>query len=164
MPVSQKWTSLPKSCPATRLDGPWQLHPSKSQPPHLAPLEMWISGGPCRTKEDKECERLCTLQSTCRLMRSPVAWRGHLSSLGLSAAQRKWAASMLSRFSHAQLFVAPRSVASQAPLSTVFSRQEYWNGLPFPSPRDLPGPGIEPASSALAGGFFTTSTTWATGP
>ena len=121
----------------------------------------WMS---CRTKEDKECERLCTLQSTCRLMRSPVAWRGHLSSLGLSAAQRKWAASMLSRFSHAQLFVAPRSVASQAPLSTVFSRQEYWNGLPFPSPRDLPGPGIEPASSALAGGFFTTSTTWATGP
>ena len=41
--------------------------------------------------------------------------------------------------------------------------QEYWSGLPFPSPGDLPDPGIEPASptsSALAGGFFTTSTTW----
>ena len=37
-----------------------------------------------------------------------------------------------------------------------FSRQEYWSGLPFPSPRDLPDPGIEPASAALAGGFLTT--------
>jgi len=36
-----------------------------------------------------------------------------------------------------------------------FSRQEYWRGLPFPSPEDLPDPGIEPASSALAGQFFT---------
>ena len=44
-----------------------------------------------------------------------------------------------------------------------FSRQEYWSGLPFPLPGDLPDPGIEPeslASPALAGGFFTTSTTW----
>ena len=37
-----------------------------------------------------------------------------------------------------------------------FSKQEYWNGLPFPSPGDLPHPGIEPASPMLAGGFFTT--------
>ena len=44
-----------------------------------------------------------------------------------------------------------------------FSRQEYWNGLPCPPPGDLPSPGIEPTSltsPALAGGFFTTSTTW----
>ena len=44
-----------------------------------------------------------------------------------------------------------------------FSRQEYWNGLPFSTPEDLPNPGIEPgslASPALAGGFFTTSATW----
>ena len=44
-----------------------------------------------------------------------------------------------------------------------FSRQEYWCGLPYPSPGDLPDPGIEPTcltSPALAGGFFTTSTTW----
>ena len=43
------------------------------------------------------------------------------------------------------------------------SRQEYWSGLPFPSPEDLPGPEIEPMSlmsPALAGGFFTTSVTW----
>ena len=37
-----------------------------------------------------------------------------------------------------------------------FPRQEYWSGLPFPSPGDLPIPGIKPASPALAGGFFTT--------
>jgi len=43
-----------------------------------------------------------------------------------------------------------------APLSMGFPRQEGWNGLPFPSPGDLPNPGIEPASPALAGGFFTT--------
>ena len=41
------------------------------------------------------------------------------------------------------------------PLSMGFSRQEYWSGLPFPSPRDLPNPGIKPASPALAGRFFT---------
>ena len=58
-----------------------------------------------------------------------------------------------------QLLVTPWTVAYQAPLSLGFSRQEYWSGLPFPSPGDLPDPGIEPASlmsPALAGGFFTT--------
>ena len=47
-------------------------------------------------------------------------------------------------------------VAHQAPLSLGFSRQEYWSGLPFLSPGDLPDPGIEPTSPPLAGGFFTT--------
>ena len=44
----------------------------------------------------------------------------------------------------------------QASLSMGFPRQEYWSGLPFPSPEDLPHPGIEPTPPALAGGFFTT--------
>ena len=51
------------------------------------------------------------------------------------------------------------------PLSMGFSRQEFWSGLPFPSPGDLPNPGIEPTSPeapASEGGFFTTSTTWET--
>jgi len=39
-------------------------------------------------------------------------------------------------------------------------QQEYWSGLPFPPPKDLPDPEMEPASPALAGGFFTTSATW----
>ena len=51
------------------------------------------------------------------------------------------------------------TVAHQAPLSMEFSRQEYWRGYPFPTPGDLPDPGIELTSlmsPALAGGFFTT--------
>ena len=55
------------------------------------------------------------------------------------------------------------TIASQAPLTMEFSRQEYWNRLQFPSPGDLPNPGIKLASlvsSALVGGVFTTSATW----
>ena len=48
-----------------------------------------------------------------------------------------------------QLFVTPWTVAYQAPLSIGFPRQEYWSGLPFPSPGDLPDPGIKPTSPAL---------------
>ena len=70
---------------------------------------------------------------------------------------------VLSRFSHVQLFVTPWTIAHQAPLSMGFSRQEYWSGLPCPPPGDLPDSGKEPTSlmsPALAGGFFTTGTTW----
>ena len=48
-----------------------------------------------------------------------------------------------------RLFVTPWTVAYQAPPSMGFSRQEYWSGLPFPSPGDLPNPGIEPRSPKL---------------
>ena len=48
-----------------------------------------------------------------------------------------------------RLFVTPWTVVYQAPLSTGFSRQEYWSGLPFPSPGGLPDPGIEPGSPTL---------------
>ena len=61
--------------------------------------------------------------------------------------------------SHVRLFATPWTIAHQAPLSTGLSRQEYCSGLPFPSPGDLPNPGIKPkstASPALEGGFFTT--------
>ena len=51
--------------------------------------------------------------------------------------------------SHVQLFGTPWTVARQAPLSMGFSRQEYWSELPFPSPGDLPDPGIELGSPAL---------------
>ena len=51
--------------------------------------------------------------------------------------------------SHVQLFATPWTVAYQAPPSMELSRQEYWSGLPFPSPGDLPNPGIKPGSPAL---------------
>ena len=51
--------------------------------------------------------------------------------------------------SHVRLFATPWAVAYQAPQSMEFSRQQYWSGLPFPSPGDLPNPGIEPGSPTL---------------
>ena len=51
----------------------------------------------------------------------------------------------------------PWAIAHQAPLFIGFPRQEYWSGLPFPTPGDLPAPVIEPKSPALAGGIFTTT-------
>ena len=60
---------------------------------------------------------------------------------------------MLSRV---RFFATPWTVAHQAPLSMRFSRQEYWSGLPFPPPEDLPDPGTKPESPALTGKFFTT--------
>ena len=52
-------------------------------------------------------------------------------------------------------FSTPWTVAHQAPLSMEFPRQEYWNGLRFPSAEDIPDPGTEPESPGLADGFFT---------
>ena len=69
---------------------------------------------------------------------------------------------VLSRFSHVRVLVILWTVPCQAPLSMGFSGQEYWSVLPFPSPGDLPAPGIEPvipASPELAGRFFTSSAT-----
>ena len=72
----------------------------------------------------KECSNYCT-----------IALISHTSKVKL--------------LSHVQLFATLWTVAYQAPPSMEFSRQEYWNGLPFPSPGDLPSPGIEPGSPAL---------------
>ena len=59
--------------------------------------------------------------------------------------------------SRVRRFVTPWTVDLQPTLSMELFRQEYWSRLPFPSPGDLPKPGIEPASPASAGGFFTTT-------
>ena len=61
--------------------------------------------------------------------------------------------------SYVQLLATPWTISNQFPLSMEFFRQEYWSGLSFPMPGDLPNPGTEPgsfASPALAGRFFTT--------
>ena len=86
---------------------------------------------------------------------SPV----HLTSHDLLNLPRFLHVYVLSHFSRGQLC----ATLCQAPLSMGFSRQEYWSGLPCPTPGDLPDPGIEPeslTSPALAGRFFTTSATW----
>ena len=67
--------------------------------------------------------------------------------------------SLVTKFCCMHSFATPWTIARQAPLSMGLSWQEYWSGLPFPFQRDLPDPGIEPASlrsPALAGRFFTT--------
>ena len=63
----------------------------------------------------------------------------------------------LEALSRVHSFAMPWTVARPAPLSVGFSRQEFWSGLPFSPPGDLPNPGTETASPALAGGFFTRS-------
>ena len=68
-------------------------------------------------------------------------------------------------FCRVRLFATPWTVTLQAPLSMGFSRQEYWSGVPFPSPRDPPDPGIKlaySASPARAGRFFYHGATWET--
>ena len=70
---------------------------------------------------------------------------------------------MLSRFRHVRLFVIPGTIARQAPLPMGLYQQEYWSGWPCPPLGHLPNPWIKPTSlmfPALAGRFFTTSTTW----
>ena len=62
----------------------------------------------------------------------------------------------LSHTSHIRTLANPWTAACQAPLSVGFPKQKYWSGLPFPSPGDLPNPGIKPTFLALAGRFFTT--------
>ena len=85
-----------------------------------------------------------------QIFRSKVAHWGKFTALSVC---------VLSCFSCVPLFVTPWTVAHQVPLSMGFSRQEYWSGLPFPSPGDLSDPWIESMSLmslALAGRFFTT--------
>ena len=97
----------------------------------------------------------------CRLINFRMDWLDLLAVQGTlkSLLQHH----MLSCFSCVKLFAASWSVIHQAPLSMGFFRQEYWSGLPFPTPGDLPIPGMEPTSlvsPALVGRFFTSSATW----
>ena len=62
--------------------------------------------------------------------------------------------------SRAQFFATPWTVAYQTPPSMEFSRQEYWSGLPFPSPGDLPDPGIEPRSPPLQADLLLSEPLW----
>ena len=91
-----------------------------------------------------------------------MAEPGGLPSMGSSRTRVKRLSSSSGLVAKSCLVLAtPWTVAHQAFLSTGFPRQEYWSGLPFPSPGDLPNPGIKPRSPALqavsciTGGFFT---------
>ena len=92
--------------------------------------------------------------------KGPKDWAPVATAAGLT---HTFCACLLSRFSPAQPCAALWGAARQAPLSTGFSRQEHWSGIPRPPPGDLPDPEIKLASltsSAWAGRFFPTSATW----
>ena len=91
--------------------------------------------------------------------RLPCLPPGDLPNPGTEPKSMSPTLAVLSLFRCVQLFETTWTVVLQ-PLSMAFSRQEYWRGLPFPSPGDLPDPGIKAMSPALAGRFFTTSATW----
>ena len=78
----------------------------------------------------------------------PLSWKSFLQAVGWKH--------RISPLSCLRLFATLWTVARQAPLSKGFPRQEYWNRLPFPSPGDLPYPGIETRVSCMAGRFWTT--------
>ena len=87
---------------------------------------------------------------------STLAWRiprteepGRLKSMLSQRVGHNWVTEHMCTHTYERLFVTPWTVAYQAPPSVGFSRQEYWIGLPFPSPGDLPHPGIELWSPTL---------------
>ena len=132
----------------------WSKHLPKAPPSKTIPLGIRIST--CKFGETQTFRpQHYTVHVTCTFsvvfsiftVRSlaPLTL-DHLNCL-------KW--SEVKLLSRVQLFATPWTVAHQAPLSMGFSRQEYWSGLPFPSPGDLPDPGIEPRSPALQAGTLT---------
>ena len=103
-----------------------------------------------RHKADGEvyngCVRLTTLVHRSNL----TLQTGRPGSMcPLMSCRRKYTCVCVSVLSRVQLFVTPRTVAHQAPLSMGLSRQECWSGLPFTPPEDVPDPGIKPTSPAL---------------
>ena len=83
---------------------------------------------------------------------------GHLGSFHVLTMKNSTAMNIegeVKSLSHVWLFATLWSIAHQTPLSMGFSRQEYWSGLPFPSPGDLPNPGIEPRSPTLQADALT---------
>ena len=90
---------------------------------------------------------LCCFHVLATVNSAAMSPEVHVSpSILVSLVEVKWSEKSLSRL---QLFATPWTVAHQAPPSMEFSRQEYWSGLPFPSPGDLPDAGIKPQSPAL---------------
>ena len=98
-------------------------------------------------------------QSIYYLCRGWGRWRGRLvwraKTKQTNQNQTKPSEVKVKSLSHVRLFATPWTIAYQAPPFMGFSRQEYWSGLPFPSPGDLPDPGIEPRSPAFQADALT---------
>ena len=92
-------------------------------------------------------ESLIKWRITFRILSNPLSLKGYLSV--------KECLLKVKSLSHVRLFATPWTVAHQDPVSMGFFRQEYWSGLPFPSPGDLPYPGIELRSPVLQADALT---------
>ena len=101
-------------------------------------------------KFTKKCDSRRGVWSFCTILTG--GWVGQSDTFGSTNESLKVKVKSLSRV---RLFATPWTVAHQAPPSMGFSRQEYWSGLPFPSPGDLPNPGIKPRSPALQADALT---------
>ena len=105
-----------------------------------------------RSRGAGQPERLTTLpsgsQAGGQLLLDLTAQLSYSTTAVSHISQDEWKASTanMTRAQSLRLFVISRTAAHQAPLSMGFPKQEYWSGLPFPSPGDLPDPGIEPKS------------------
>ena len=106
-------------------------------------IEKWRRGA-------RQPEKLTTLpsrsQAGCQLLLDLTARLSYTTAAVSQLSQDEWKTSAVIGpvLSHFRLSVIPWIAAHQAPLSMGFSRQEYWSGLPFPPPGDLPDPGMEP--------------------
>ena len=144
--------SLIPSVRAHPSEGPhspsWPCCPQRFCP--LCPLQFQLlSSRPVIMPADATCPSYSRAPSLHALPLPAKILRQQKSKAPVPALAALVGVCMLSR---SQPFVIPWTVPHQAPLCLGFPRQEYWSGLPFPTQRDLPNPGIEAASPAVAGG------------
>ena len=139
-PSFPQWAP-PSPLPSSSLPRP--PSPASSQSPNIIFIPLTS-----KTRHRALVPGFCRYSCPCeqgRKIKITNKWPRVFGFLGIQWDQRLRAKSL----SRVQLFVTPWTVAHQAPQSMEFSRQEYWSGLPFPSPGDLPDPGIKPGSPAL---------------
>ena len=106
------------------------------------------------TKKKRICKNRCWRSCwdwDCERILFVVIWIWILFCKQRKVRKRKWKWKSLNRV---QLFVAPCTIAHHPPRSMEFSRLEYWSGFPFPSPGDLPNPGLKPRSPALQADYL----------
>ena len=131
---SRSFSWVPRAASPLR----WGLHPVPLTAPPLCPQ---ASRGPCH--------RISLSLFQCVLnVKTPISLH-NLYLIRGSHPQPCSSVLWVKSLSRVRFFATPWTIASQAPLSMGFSRQEYWSGLPFPSPGDLSNPGIKPRSPAL---------------
>ena len=134
----QKWQSMELQGPVPLPEKKWQITWQK------------LSESTLSANQSKDSSNWSSTQS-----RKSSQFSVRILKLSIGVIGVGFQCQLVKLLSRVQLFATPWTVAHQAPLSIGFSRQEYWSGLPFLSPGDLPNPGIEPRSPALQADALT---------